>query len=133
TKSQSFDFPIEFISAAALYDNGTLFTIAEFTSTINDTNQINNRNNGYVSAGYRVGTLTPHITYARYDEETNSSNDFYNQNPREYQSTTLGIRWDFDIAAALKLEYTRREDTQPDSGRAVGDADLLSFAIDVVF
>ena len=129
------DFPIEFISAAALYDNGTLFTIAEFTSTLNDTNQINNRHNGFVSAGYRIGTLTPHITYARYDEKTNSSNAFYNQNPREYQSTTLGIRWDFDIAAALKVEYTRREDTNPSTGprKKVGDADLLSFAIDVVF
>lgn len=107
TVGQTFDFPIEFISAAALYDNGTLFTIAEYTSTLNDTNLINNRHNGYVSAGYRIGTLPPHVTYALYQEETNSIDPGYNQNPRE--------------------------DTQPDSGRAVGDADLLSFAIDIVF
>lgn len=129
----AFDFPIEFISAAAQYDNGTLFTIAEYTSTRNDTNLINNRYNGYASLGYRVGTFTPHVTYALYQEETNSIDPGYNQNPREYQSATLGLRWDFDIAAALKVEYTRREDTNPDSLRAVGDADLLSFAIDVVF
>lgn len=133
TVSQTFDFPIDFISAAVLYDNGTLFTIAEYTSTLNDTNLINNRYNGYASLGYRVGTLTPHVTVARYEEETNSIDPGYNQNPREYQSATLGMRWDFDIAAALKVEYTRREDTNPDSLRAVGDADLLSFAIDVVF
>ena len=131
--SPAFDFPITFISGAAMYDNGTLFTIAEYTSTLNDTNLINNRYNSYVSLGYRVGTLTPHATFARYEEETNSIDPGYNQNPREYQSATLGMRWDFDIAAALKVEYTRREDTNPDSLRAVGDADLLSFAIDVVF
>lgn len=131
--SPAFDFPITFISGAAMYDNGTLFTIAEYTRTLNDTNLINNRHNGYVSLGYRVGTLTPHATLARYEEETNSIDPGYNQNPREYQSATLGMRWDFDIAAALKVEYTRREDTNPDSLRAVGDADLLSFAIDVVF
>ncbi|WP_127556050.1 hypothetical protein [Saccharospirillum alexandrii] len=131
--SPAFEFPITFISGAAMYDNGTLFTIAEYTSTLNDTNLINNRYNSYVSLGYRVGTLTPHATLARYEEETNSIDPGYNQNPREYQSATLGMRWDFDIAAALKVEYTRREDTNPDSLRAVGDADLLSFAIDVVF
>lgn len=131
--SPAFDFPITFISGAAMYDNGTLFSIAEYTSTLNDTDLINNRYNSYVSLGYRVGTLTPHATFARYEEETNSIDPGYNQNPREYQSATLGMRWDFDIAAALKVEYTRREDTNPDSQRAVGDADLLSFAIDVVF
>jgi len=131
--SPAFDFPITFISGAAMYDNGTLFSIAEYTSTLNDTDLINNRYNSYVSLGYRVGTLTPHVTVARYEEETNSIDPGYNQNPREYQSATLGMRWDFDIAAALKVEYTRREDTNPDSLRAVGDADLLSFAIDVVF
>lgn len=137
--TMDFDFPTQFLSAAAVYDNGTLFMIGEYTKTINSSDIINNRIGWYVSAGYRVGTMTPHLTYSVQNEQTNATNPITGQpdpaasNPIDLASTTLGVRWDFDIAAALKVEDTHREDHTQTPYANYGDADLVSVAIDVVF
>ncbi|GGX66066.1 hypothetical protein [Saccharospirillum salsuginis] len=133
------DFPAEFVSGAAVYDNGTLFSIAEYTKTINDSNLINNRIGWYASAGYRIGTVTPHLTYSVQQTESNMINPLTGdpapnaENPTDIRSITGGVRWDFNIAAALKLEYTHREDNTDDPYRGYGDADLITVAVDVVF
>jgi hypothetical protein len=56
-------------------------------------------------------------------------------------SYTAGVRWDFDIATALKLEYTSRTDNTPESlpgyeaflQSPFGDAQAVSLSVDVVF
>lgn len=134
-----FDFPVTFLSAAAVYDNGTLFSIAEYTKTINDNDLINNRIGWYLSSGYRLGTVTPHLTYSVQQADSNKVDPVSGaahadaSNPMDIQAITTGIRWDFNIAAAFKIEYTHREDNTAQPYRGYGDADLVTVAVDVVF
>lgn len=139
-KAFPLDLPLAFMSAALSYDNGTLFSIVEATRAVNDgdPDYINNRNSVYASTGYRIGSLTPHLTYAVYWEDDNGEPPFPGApnpgaNPVELHSYTAGVRWDFDIAAALKLEYTHRQDHTEVPLPHFGDADVISVAIDVVF
>lgn len=148
------ELPMTFSSISATYDNGTAFLNAEYALTA-FTNDLNNDETAwYATAGYRVGDFTPHFTYGSFSQKTNSTSSVelpvavgpttalsyaVADYPQEVTSWTAGVRWDFDIAAALKLEYTSRSDnTEEPTGlegqwSPFGDAQAISVAVDVVF
>lgn len=145
------DLPMTFTSASMIYDNGTLLLNGEYTLTRFTDNTNNDEVAWYGTLGYRVGSFTPHVTYASFKQLDNSENNAAAPGgaapvvvaiadyPQELTAFTTGIRWDFDIAAALKLEYTIRNDKTVEptgfEGRwsPFGDAQAISVAVDVVF
>ena len=163
--------PGNLIGLAAKADFGNVFFVSEFTAApLEDPvypelglNGVDGTTGWYISAGFRIGEFTPHITYSQEDidyvETSVTGVDVVDGipvaqfgNPVEYESQreawTVGVRWDFHPSAAFKLEYLTRSDKSDDyfqngvgtpSGRAnpgrgdSGEVDLLSFAIDVLF
>lgn len=75
-----------------------------------------------VSAGYRVGAVTPFIAYADFD----STGEVHN-------TTSVGLRWDFHSSAAFKLQYDSVNDKGSDGGQVAGDSKALTFGVDLVF
>ncbi|EAR10521.1 hypothetical protein MED297_01830 [Reinekea sp. MED297] len=152
--SSQFNMPIAFSSASALYDNGSLLLNAEYTLTQflenEDGVKLNNNEAAwYATAGYRVGSFTPHFTLSSFKQLGTSSVEYGPVSAKDYlqdvSSWTAGVRWDFDIAAALKVEYTSRTDNSeylpsavqqlvnPSFIQPFTDAQVISVAVDVVF
>ncbi|MFQ3231910.1 hypothetical protein [Reinekea sp.] len=136
------DLPLGFYSASALYDNGTFLVNSEYTFTDfrNDLN--NNETAWFATTGMRVGSFTPHFTLSSFKQSQNSTfmagpfavSDY----PHDISAYTIGVRWDFDIAASAKIEYTSRKDNTVDApidalDSPYGDAQAISVAVDVVF
>ena len=156
SNGQGSDDPVGvlFSGLAAHMDFGTYFVVAEMTNSKFDDALVGSGTESvdsyYVSAGYRINSLTPHITYSASEEElvnaVNADNfDGVNLSTlvpigdatRKRESITLGLRWDFHPKAAMKAEYQMRSDK---SDQAVTDADgdrletdLLTVGIDVTF
>lgn len=97
-------------------------------------------NGWYISAGYRIGDFTPHITYAESNEKRKTINfqDGFDVASAEW---TIGLRWDFHPSAALKAEYTTRsdesdktykEDFRGGYGESL-EADVIAIGVDVIF
>ena len=96
----------------------------------------------FITAGYRFGQFTPHITFgkAHYTIEDSSLLGGIGLAPKTHiksNSWTTGVRWDFHPSAALKLEYVSRNDTS-DKGLidVLGqqqEVDLISAGVDVLF
>jgi len=89
----------------------------------------------YVTLGYRIGKYLPHITVANSEYTA-----FPSGNPGVSQdSITLGLRYELNDSAALKMEYQSIEPlsaTEPglfNSVIADNKANMLSVAIDVIF
>jgi hypothetical protein len=140
---------VEFSGLAAHATFGDMFAVAEYTVYEFDDPIISEGwtevKGYYLSLGYRMGSLTPHITYSVYDRELEN---YYNPNvapaaapvaeaTEESNAVTLGLRWDFHPAAAIKLEYTSRSD---DSDQEIEDikgdwreVDLFTAGIDIIF
>jgi len=142
TDSITLPLPMTFSSISAVYDNGTIFLNSEYTVT-----QFKNNLNGtesayYGTAGLRVGNFTPHLTYSKFLQSENPETSITVEGipfaiptsdiEQDLSSITAGVRWDFDIAAALKLEYTTRSDNTV-GATPFGDANLISIALDIVF
>lgn len=146
------NLPMTFSSVSAIYDNGTVLLNSEYTLT-RFTNDLNNNEVAwYATAGMRLGSFTPHVTYSSFAQQTNSTTTVYAYDgaggfvsadvadyPQDISSLTYGLRWDFDIATAMKLEYTTRTDNTEEpavfAGKwsPFGDAQAISVAVDVVF
>jgi len=105
----------------------------------------------YVTLGYRMGKYLPHVTYAAIDSEPSAgfNPNYYgvdkpgpSQGARQ-ESITLGLRYELNDSAALKMEYqtTELENNagnlglyQPFSSGLVEDKmSLLSVAVDIIF
>ena len=148
--TQAVSLPVSFTSASAIYDNGTFLLNSEYTYTkfINDAN--NNETAWFATTGLRVGDFTPHVTYSSFKQSDNSTTTLPGLYGYPYQiavkdyahdisAITAGVRWDFDIAASAKIEYTTRTDsTKEPTGldgkwSPYGDAQAISVAVDVVF
>ena len=116
-----------FAGLAAMYDNGTILAIAEYTSLAVDS-AFSDQDGYYAMGGYRIGQWMPYLTYA-FEETTD--NDKRNAtsllaptgNPAidvptlaaingglaalnsEQTRTALGVRYDVKPGVALKLQY----------------------------
>lgn len=94
-----------FYSAGATLDWHNLVGYAEYgksvfdTTTVIQAQQFPDVAGWYVTLGYRLNRLLPHITYASSDNE--------DLRARKQNSITMGFRYDVNSFAALKVEYQR--------------------------
>lgn len=150
-----------FASAGFSYDDGTWMVQAEVSDLTAETKIFPVGQQGYVSVGRHFGDFLPYVMLSG----SRASALFKGQNrwqalgaaagtlqdstlavlnsQRSAQSTlSLGVRWDFDSRAALKLQWDHVHVRSqgwglwtapyPDSGNA-GSANLLSATLDFVF
>lgn len=144
-----------FSSIAAHATFGNAFVVAEYTIYEFDDPVISEGwtevEGYYMSAGYRIGSLTPHITYSVNEREldnyfnpvtyANASldplTDAAIDGTEKTESITVGLRWDFHPAAAIKFEYqTSADKSDQEIIDVKGDArevDTFSAGIDIIF
>ncbi|WP_196157588.1 hypothetical protein [Reinekea sp. G2M2-21] len=148
--TQEFELPLTFASGSAIYDNGTVMLGSEVTSTKFKNNLNNDESAWYVTGGVRLGSFTPHVTYSSFKQKSTAADTSLvfipgqagikvSDYPQDISAITAGVRWDFDIAAAIKVEYTNRTDNTAEPAileglwSPFGDAQVLSVSVDVVF
>jgi hypothetical protein len=118
--------PLLFASAGAEYDPGPWFAIGE-VGWFDSDSVLGEKVAGYLTGGYRWGTVTPYLTYSRAELLSDSSvpglsltglpphvaplvgglNAVLNERLREriqQQNLALGGRWDLTPGMALKLQ-----------------------------
>jgi hypothetical protein len=126
---------LRFLAVGAQYDPGPWFVMAEAAKT-RAHSALGDQTAWYVSGGYRFGKLTPYLTYAAVDTDSNVSdpgltlsvyppelreaaaglnaslNGFLGSRPIQ-DSVSLGARWDFarNLAFKVQLDHGR-----PDAG-----------------
>lgn len=110
---------IEFWGIALIGDYKNILLRSEFTNLeLGEDSQ----DSGYVSVGYQVNSLTPHITYTTQEALVSTGRP-------EFDAITYGLAWNFHSSAVLKFEY---QSNDYDS-EFIGDFDFISFGIDMVF
>lgn len=82
-----------FKSVAFMADYDSLIFRSEYTQ-LDYGGLEEEKDSAYASVGYMIGQFTPHVTYS------------YTEGLHEYETNTVGVRWDFMPAVALKLEYS---------------------------
>lgn len=101
----------------------------------------------YLTFGYRIGNIMPHITYSQLEKAQKTSGGMIMMGrpvlPYEQATTTLGLRWDFMQDIALKVEVSQIElDSLDETTAGVGlfgdmpDDDSVTrygIALDAVF
>ncbi len=96
----------------------------------------------YITAGYRLGQFTPHLTYGtlQYTSEDNVLFGGFGIAPDtdvKSSSWTMGLRWDFHPSTAFKVEYLTRDDNSDknwvDRLGKRQEVDLISAGFDVLF
>lgn len=118
---------LSLVAIGALWDQGSWFAMAEWGGT-HSHSALGRRSAWYASGGYRLGKVTPYVTYAQTKADSNTSDPGLNASgfPAELAPTigalnaglngvlgsipvqksfTLGGRWDFRKDAALKVQY----------------------------
>jgi hypothetical protein len=120
---------VTFVGVGGSYDPGHWFAMAEWARFATHS-VVGNKSAWYASAGYRVNSFTPYLTYARVKVDSNTSdpglplaglppqvapvaafinatlNQQLNLAPAQH-TMSAGVRWDFAKNAALKLQYDR--------------------------
>ncbi len=123
-------------------DTGTLgsgFNTVPFDALFSD------QDGYYVTLGYRMGKYLPHLTFAAIDSTPAGSPPNFTQGARQ-DTITLGLRYELNDSAALKMEYAqitvnRNDDgslnnglfQQIDSPFESDSTSVISVAIDVIF
>lgn len=116
---------------------GTGFNAVPFDALFSD------QDGYYITLGYRMGKYLPHVTFATIDSQpAGTVANMYSQGARQ-ESITLGLRYELNDSAALKMEYqtTELENNagnlglyQPFSSALVEDKmSLVSVAVDIIF
>lgn len=142
-----------YTGAGLQYDNGSLVVMGEITELkiSAPANWFPTQPAGYVMAGYRLGKLMPHITWAYVDAEDSAdvgpgAQTFYDSYADRQKSWTLGARYELATGIALKAEASHYYDfsndkvaTQgvfgPDGAGAPDNSNPMVFrlAVDAVF
>jgi len=153
---------VGFASAGFVYDDGKWMMQAEISNLFSDTPVFPKGQQGYASVGYHFGAFLPYVMISgsrapaavqpvtfwgsllgQAAGQLQAGTITSVNSQRSAQSTlSLGVRWDFDPRAAIKLqwEHVRVRDTGwglwtqdvADTGTA-GHANLLSATLDFVF
>ncbi len=122
-----------YISTSFYYEqNNFVFNLEG--SLYEDEGMFNDLLTYFTSFGYRLGAFTPTIGYSFYDEELTSlpsDGRTLRGPPIDYAVTSFTLRYDFHTNAALKLDYS----VYRDKGEIpyIGDAEVISFGVDLVF
>jgi len=95
----------------AVYDTDRWENIAEYyvfdNKDLSGTSGRHRSDEGFVQLAYRINQFTP---YARYERASLDQTDNYfaaQQNGGSYHREALGVRFDLDLASALKLEFAQ--------------------------
>jgi hypothetical protein len=122
---------VNMIGGYAVYENDTLEILSELYSFRNkDLSGDSGTHSswaGYAQGGYRFGDWLP---YARIEKTSLSQSDNYFTNQasgRAYSRYALGVRYELNEAAALKLEANRTR--QPDQANADYNEAWFQYAI----
>jgi len=140
TQTDSDPVGVNFSGLAAHATLGDGFVVAEYvTYTFDDPvfgSAWDKYEGAYISAGYRIGDITPHITFATTDQSLEGFAGSINADEGS-ESITVGARWDFHPQAAFKAEYTTRSDESDSVIKAIkGEArevDVFTLGFDVIF
>lgn len=146
------DDEVQFASVGYNYDPGSWFARGEVTRTSGEANVVGKTTNLFVSAGKRIGELTPYATYGKVRMDSPTSigaadpigviNGALAAGNEGRQSLTLGSRWDFRESAALKVEFSHVDAEAGSNGGLVnlqpgfqrgGSYNLASVSVDFVF
>lgn len=124
-------------SAGARADFGTFFAVSELSFLLPNEGFFNGDESWYVSAGYRLGAFTPHVTYASFDE-SDDSEFFETGEITTYNNIIAGLKYNFHPQASLKLEYSIVSDETSDDAidagdTPPGDSNLYLVALDIIF
>ncbi|WP_440994933.1 porin [Arhodomonas sp. SL1] len=145
----------EIFTLGARYDPGDWFVMGELSRT-ESRSFIGDSRGGYITAGYRIGALTPYATVGRTRITSATSDPGLPAAPpalneglnallssgASQKSISVGARWDFARNAALKLQYDHLDldegspgvliNEQPGFERG-GSVNLFTATIDFVF
>lgn len=125
-----------FYNAAIMYDNGDYSFITEVTATDYETGLLVDNRAWLASVAKRIGSTTTHLTYSTSRDVLNSGESGELQKALNLQgedkSVTLGMRYDYDVNTALKVEAQYHDEIE-NRGQKGDDAMLYSFAVDVIF
>lgn len=106
----------QFYEGTLFWDNGSTSLIAEFTALRHDSAILNDDNAWLVSGAQRIGDFTLHATYSETKDDLKSGTIGTAQelNTMTTNSTTLGVRYDYNSSTAFKVEatYVTREDSR---------------------
>lgn len=124
------------INLGLTYDSGNWFVQSEY-STIDFENISRAQKAFYVSAGVRINTLTPFVTYSRVRPDDNQ----VHLTTRDQKAWSLGLRWDAHKSAAIKVQVDRISladgntgfFTNARPGLAGSSGNVASVAIDFVY
>lgn len=134
-----------FIGLGVTYDNGQWIVISEYNQIDVKKAFFSKRENAYVSVGYRLDQLVPFVLVEKENYQAKSSiyqpyqgvlpeqvlmpvRELVQSQRVDALSYSLGLRYDFHPSAALKMQFTTRDD------RLEGEkTSLLSFGVDLVF
>lgn len=153
---------IDYASAGFSYDDGQWVAQAEINDLSTQSKLSPRGQQGYASLGYRLGDFLPYVMVGGSRSQAlatagtswgaalgaaagslqNAALTALNSQRIAQSTLSLGVRWDFDSRAALKLQWDHvrvrnsgwRLWTAPmGADGAAGHADLLSASIDFVF
>jgi hypothetical protein len=116
---------VDFFGVAVFLTPGNWTVGAEYTEFEFD-DLVNGEENWYLTAGYRIDSFLPHITYTHSENKDNISDG------DDLDNITLGLRWDFHPSAAIKFEYSEN-DIDAGAGGSDSDAELVAMSIDLFF
>ena len=126
----------DFYNAAIMYDNGSYSLIAEVTAIEYESGLLVDNRAWLASVAKRIGSTTTHLTYSNSRDVLNSGDSGKLQKAMNLQgedkSVTLGLRYDYDVNTALKVE-AQYHDELVHQGVEGDHAMLYSFAVDVIF
>lgn len=153
------DSRFQVANVGARYDPGNWFVMGEW-ARLESRTYFGERHGWYLTSGFRVGSLTPYVSYGRRKVDSETSHPGLDSDPEpngvdlnaalngllgsapEQQRVALGARWDFARNAALNMQYDHIDldddsagfliNEQPDFRRG-GTVDLISATVDFVF
>lgn len=119
---------VSYITLGTTYDDGTFIAQAEIAKITTTKDFLPNGDMGYLSIGYRVANFTPYSTFSIIEPGTSPYQTVSNWNSlpsvfgdaesfhslaievlnstrAEQYTYSLGLRWDFNNQAALKLQW----------------------------
>ncbi|MDR5907170.1 porin [Franzmannia qiaohouensis] len=150
------DKRFDVFSLGANYDTGNWFVMGEWTQSSSRT-FVGDSRGWYITHGYRLGSITPYVTYARHSKRSPTSVAGLSQPGTEvldatlnyftaYQDSqtrfSLGARWDFARGMNLKAQIDHIDLDAGSNGYLTnrnpafepgGSVNLFSLALDFVF
>lgn len=126
----------DFYNAALMYDNGDYSFVTEFTAIEYESGLLVDNRAWLASVAKRIGNTTTHLTYSTSRDVLNSGESGELQEALNLQgedkSVILGLRYDYDVNTALKVEAQYHDEIE-NRGVEGDHAMLYSFAVDVIF